>query len=191
METKLLISKNMTIDQVFKDFPDKSQKLKQIMTNAGLNCGGCCSSDSETIEEGIMSHGMSQQDLDNLLRSLNKALFEAGTAPVTNGKKENISFTKYAAEKCKSYRKNPDHMFKVTLHEGSCGWTYQFKFHESKNENEEVLEDNGVKILINKNDVDKLKGMVIDYVDGLQDAGFKVTNPNVKGTCGCGSSSKF
>jgi len=30
--------------------------------------------------------------------------------------------------------------------------------------------------------------MVIDYVDGMQNAGFKILNPNVKGTCGCGSS---
>ena len=45
-----------------------------------------------------------------------------------------------------------------------------------------------MKILMNENDVDKLRGTVIDYVDGLQGAGFKILNPNVKGTCGCGTS---
>ena len=79
-------------------------------------------------------------------------------------------------------------MFKISLVEGSCGWTYEFKFKESKGPGEIVFEDKGVKILMNENDVDKLRGTVIDYVDGLQGAGFKILNPNVKGTCGCGTS---
>ncbi|MAF51246.1 MAG: iron-sulfur cluster assembly accessory protein [Nanoarchaeota archaeon] len=182
MQEELLISKDMTIDDVFQNFPSKAQKLAQIMTNVGLSCVGCNASTFETIEQGMKVHGMSQKEVTSLVKELNTVLKEKEES------QEDIKFTDFAAEKCKGFRKENSHMFKVGLVKGSCGWTYEFKFKENKEESDLVFEDKGIKILISKEDTEKLKGMVIDYVDGLQGAGFKILNPNVKGTCGCGSS---
>jgi len=188
METQQLqqmISKDMVIDEVFQKFPGKAQKLSQLMSNAGINCVGCHASTDETIEQGMLSHGIPQKEVTILIKNLNEAL-EGADDP-----KEDVKFTEWAAEKCKGFRKKPEHIFKISLSKGNCGYSYSFKFQEAKGENEIVFEDKGVKIAINKEDQDKLSGLVIDYVEGMQGAGFKVNNPNVKGTCGCGSSSKF
>ena len=179
---QMAISMDMTIDEIFQRFPSKAQKLAQLMTNAGLHCVGCQASTFETIEQGMLGHGMSNKDVNSLVNELNQVL---------ESKEENtedIKFTDSAVEKCKTFRKNPNHMFKVALIKGSCGWTYDFKFKEKKEPTEIMFEDKGVKILLDKEHLNKFKGMVIDYVDGLQNAGFKILNPNVTGTCGCGSS---
>jgi iron-sulfur cluster assembly protein len=180
-----IISKNMVIDDIFQKFPGKAQKLSQLMSNAGINCVGCHASTNETIEQGMLSHGLPKKEIEILVKSLNEALNEEDDL------KEDIKFTEWAAEKCKSFRKRPEHMFKITLSKGNCGYSYAFKFKENQEDNELVFEDKGVRVAINKEDVDKLKGLIIDYIDGLQGAGFKINNPNVRGTCGCGHSSKF
>ena len=182
MKSEMAISRDMTIDEIFQRFPSKAQKLAQLMTNAGLHCVGCHASTFESVEQGMLGHGMSIEEVDSLVIELNKTLEER------DENKEDIKFTEIAADKCKSFRKNPNHMFKISLIRGSCGWTYDFKFREKKAPAEVMFEDKGVKILLDKEQLDKFKGMVIDYVDGLQNAGFKILNPNVTGTCGCGSS---
>ena len=152
------------------------------MTNAGLHCVGCSASTFETIEQGMTGHGMTQKEVNSLVNELNQSLEDK------EENTEDIKFTEVAAQKCKQFRKNSSHMFKVSLMKGSCGWTYDFKFREKKQPTEQEFEDKDIKILLDKEHLDKFKGMVIDYVDGMQNAGFKVLNPNVKGTCGCGSS---
>jgi iron-sulfur cluster assembly protein len=51
-----------------------------------------------------------------------------------------------------------------------------------------VFEDKGIRLLIDNSSLPYVQGSTIDFVDGLQGAGFKVENPNVIAACGCGSS---
>jgi iron-sulfur cluster assembly protein len=51
-----------------------------------------------------------------------------------------------------------------------------------------VFEDKGIRLLVDRASLPYVRGSVIDFVDGLQGAGFKVDNPNVIAACGCGSS---
>ncbi|MBS3055786.1 MAG: iron-sulfur cluster insertion protein ErpA [Candidatus Aenigmarchaeota archaeon] len=71
---------------------------------------------------------------------------------------------------------------------GCAGFTYHFAFEEKPKETDNVVEDKDVKIFLNKFSIERLKGSTIDYYDALQGSGFVITNPNVKGTCGCGHS---
>ena len=59
------------------------------------------------------------------------------------------------------------------------------------NADDQVFPGEGVEIHVNKADVSRLLGSEIDYVDGLNGAGFKISNPNVKGSCGCGKSQSY
>ena len=52
----------------------------------------------------------------------------------------------------------------------------------------EVFEDHGLRILVDTPSLPYVRGAIVDYVEGLQGAGFKVENPNVIAACGCGSS---
>ncbi|OJV09481.1 MAG: hypothetical protein BGO14_03500 [Chlamydiales bacterium 38-26] len=74
---------------------------------------------------------------------------------------------------------------------GCSGFEYVLDFSEKAEENDEVFVSNGIEIHVEKNMVPRLLGSEIDYVDGLQGAGFKISNPNVRSSCGCGSSHNY
>jgi iron-sulfur cluster assembly accessory protein len=71
---------------------------------------------------------------------------------------------------------------------GCAGFQYSMDFEQSAKEGDITLEQNGVKLYVDSMSSMYLQGVTIDYVVGLQGAGFKFNNPNAKNTCGCGSS---
>ena len=70
---------------------------------------------------------------------------------------------------------------------GCAGFSYDLYFDEGTQVDRQV-EIGGVKVVVDEMSLMYLVGVEIDYVEGLQGAGFKFNNPNVKSTCGCGSS---
>ena len=70
---------------------------------------------------------------------------------------------------------------------GCAGFSYDLYFDEGT-EVDRHCEIAGVKVIVDEMSLMYLVGTEIDYVEGLQGAGFKFNNPNVKSTCGCGSS---
>ena len=70
---------------------------------------------------------------------------------------------------------------------GCAGFSYDLYFDEPA-EVDRQFEVQGVKVVVDEMSLMYLVGTEIDYVEGLQGAGFKFNNPNVKTTCGCGSS---
>ena len=70
---------------------------------------------------------------------------------------------------------------------GCAGFSYDLYFDEPA-EVDRQFAIQGVKVLVDEMSLMYLVGVEIDYVEGLQGAGFKFNNPNVKSTCGCGSS---
>lgn len=82
-----------------------------------------------------------------------------------------------------------DHGLRVAVTSGGCsGYSYGLDFEKQERPEDVVLTIDGVRIYVDAASAQYLNGTVIDYVDGLQDSGFKFNNPNVKGTCGCGTS---
>ncbi|MEK7334011.1 MAG: iron-sulfur cluster assembly accessory protein, partial [Candidatus Binatota bacterium] len=71
---------------------------------------------------------------------------------------------------------------------GCSGYSYHMDFEKEEKPGDTVLEMDGVKVYLDASSSKYLQGTVIDYVSGLQGAGFKFNNPNVKSTCGCGTS---
>jgi iron-sulfur cluster assembly accessory protein len=77
---------------------------------------------------------------------------------------------------------------RVYVEAGGCsGMEYGMAFDERKPE-DEVVQQDGVEVVIDPMSASFLKGSVVDYVDSLQGSGFKIQNPNVHSTCGCGRS---
>ena len=70
---------------------------------------------------------------------------------------------------------------------GCAGFSYDLYFDEGTQVDRQI-ELGGVKVVVDEMSLMYLVGVEIDYVEGLQGAGFKFNNPNVKSTCGCGSS---
>lgn len=71
---------------------------------------------------------------------------------------------------------------------GCAGLSYDLRFQKNSYENDIVIEQGGIKIFVNKESVDFIKGINIDYIDTLKESGFKYHNPNAKSSCGCGTS---
>jgi iron-sulfur cluster assembly protein len=77
---------------------------------------------------------------------------------------------------------------RVGVRGGGCsGFQYQLAFDEQR-ENDVVFESHGLKLLVDGESLQFVRGSTIDYEESLQGAGFKVDNPNVVAACGCGSS---
>ena len=103
-----------------------------------------------------------------------------------------LLFSDSAAKKVKELideEGNPDLKRRVFVTGGGCsGFSYGFTFDEVQNEDDAVMEKNGVKLLIDPMSYQYLVGAEIDYSEGLEGAQFVIKNPNAQSTCGCGSS---
>ena len=78
---------------------------------------------------------------------------------------------------------------RVSVVGGGCsGSSYQMNFENESNGIDKVYEFDGLKVFVDQASLMYLKGTRIDFVESLEGAGFKFENPNVKSTCGCGSS---
>lgn len=103
-----------------------------------------------------------------------------------------LLFTDSAADKVKSLiveEGNDELKLRVFVTGGGCsGLQYGFTFDEVSNEDDTIMEKNGVKLLIDPMSYQYLIGAEIDYTEGLEGAQFVIKNPNASSTCGCGSS---
>ena len=78
---------------------------------------------------------------------------------------------------------------RVSVVGGGCsGFSYQMNFENDSNAIDKVFDFEGLKVFVDQASLMYLKGTKIDYVETLEGSGFKFDNPNVKTTCGCGSS---
>ena len=102
-----------------------------------------------------------------------------------------INVTDAAAIKLKELlagQQDTDQVLRVAVKGGGCsGFQYALALDKAK-EDDHVFEHNGVSVVVDKLSMQFVFGSEVDYVEGLQGAGFAVNNPNVVAACGCGSS---
>ena len=78
---------------------------------------------------------------------------------------------------------------RVGVESGGCsGLSYKLDFDNFKNDDDELIEHNGIKLLINKKSFLYLAGTTLEFSEGLNGKGFVFKNPNASRTCGCGES---
>lgn len=182
------ITREMTIEEIFTSFPHKSQKLAQEITNAGLHCVGCQAATWETLEAGMLGHGFPESAIEQLLGKLNAILEEK----VDNS---TISMTKRAAEKYKKILAEDGregwHLRFGDRAAGCSGFEYVLDYSQKAKPTDRVFHAEGIEIHVDESAVSRLLGSEIDYVDGLNGSGFKISNPNAKSSCGCGKSQSY
>jgi iron-sulfur cluster assembly protein len=104
-----------------------------------------------------------------------------------------ITFTDKGAEKVKEFLDSQGadmgtSGLRVGVRGGGCsGFQYALAF-DTQRDGDEVFEDHGLRLLVDNPSLPYVKGAVVDYVESLQGAGFKVDNPNVIAACGWGYS---
>ena len=104
-----------------------------------------------------------------------------------------ITFTERGAEKVQEFLASQGAEIntaglRVGVRGGGCsGFQYALAF-DTERDGDTVFEDHDLRILVDNPSLPYVKGAVVDYVESMQGAGFKVDNPNVIAACGCGSS---
>lgn len=183
------IHRKMTIEEILSLFPHKAQRLSQEITAAGLHCVGCHAATWETLEAGMHGHGMADEQIERLVQRLNALLEEKDSDPDT------VTITPRAAKKyleiLEEEQKQGWGMRFAERMAGCNGFEYMLDYSEKALADDVTIESCGIQIHINKNMLKRLLGSEIDFVDGLQGSGFKISNPNVRSSCGCGSSHNY
>jgi len=107
---------------------------------------------------------------------------------------EQITLTESAAQAVKELLTkrellDQDYALRVFVQGGGCsGFQYGMALDNRILSNDMVLDQHGVKMLVDEMSLTYLKGATVDYVDELMGSGFKITNPNAVASCGCGHS---
>ena len=106
-----------------------------------------------------------------------------------------ITLTEKAQDKVKEILLDQPETFaglRIQVVGGGCsGFQYRMGFDKNYNDqNDSIFEFEGLKVFIDKSSLLYMDGSEVDYIEGLHGAGFKFGNPNVTGSCGCGSSFK-
>ena len=183
---KETITKDMTIGEVVAKYPAVIEPLQE----AGVHCVGCHVSYSESLEDGFKGHGMTDEQVDSVIVKLNKAVEE-----YKGDSGKDFIITKKAADKLIETLKENNKEgsgLRIEIVPGGCsGFEYGLELDDSTTDLDSVIEDKGVKIIISKENLQFLKGAKLDYVDSLHGAGFKISNPNVASSCGCGQSFEY
>ena len=114
------------------------------------------------------------------------------TNPAEQAEGQIVALTAKAADKVKEIRGEENiedsYFLRLKVQGGGCsGFSYDLYF-DQQQDIDHAFESHGVKLVCDQMSLMYLMGTEVDYVEGLHGAGFKFNNPNVKSTCGCGSS---
>jgi len=114
------------------------------------------------------------------------------TTPDTKPKAAPVTLTPNAIKKVKEIMAQQDPVpagLRVGVVGGGCsGFSYSMTFENNAGLMDKTFDMDGLKVYVDATSVMYLQGCSVDYVETLEGAGFKFDNPNVKSTCGCGSS---
>ncbi|MEB3120366.1 MAG: iron-sulfur cluster assembly accessory protein [Snowella sp.] len=84
---------------------------------------------------------------------------------------------------------SPDKGIRVGVNDGGCnGYQYTLDIAQAPNPDDLIEQQGKIKIYCDRQSLPLLNGVVIDFVEGLLESGFKFSNPNATDTCGCGKS---
>ena len=106
-----------------------------------------------------------------------------------NAEEPVVRLSPKAVEKIQGMQGQGKGFFTLGITKGGCsGFMYEISLKPERGEEDHLVEQDAVQILVQKSALEFQKGSAIDYKESLQDAGFKIENPNVTKTCGCGHS---
>ncbi|MBI2971745.1 MAG: iron-sulfur cluster assembly accessory protein [Candidatus Aenigmarchaeota archaeon] len=182
------ITKDMTISDILAKYPESAG----IMQAYGLHCFGCHVNVYESLEGGTLGHGMDESVLNSMIQELNDFVSRKQTEQPASQEQGTITLTQAAADKVlglmKAQNKENNGLRVEVLRGGCAGYMYNMDFEEQQQAHDMVIEDKGVRMFVDNQSMEHLKGTEIDYVEGLQESGFKINNPNARSSCGCGKS---
>lgn len=84
---------------------------------------------------------------------------------------------------------NPEYFLRVAVQPGGCsGLRYQLFFDDQPMEGDNIISQGSVQVRVDRMSAPYLKGASVDWLEGLEQSGFTINNPNAAGSCACGDS---
>lgn len=183
MNNKPVITSEMTLTQILELFPDHREELYDALGNAGFCCGCCSQSSSETLKQGMTHHGMTAEEMEEILTQLNEIVSASPASTITLTESAAQKFKEFAVEEGKGGAALRFGLIPTSCH----SFEYLLAFSEKPEEDDQIFESSGIQIHINREMVKALLGTRIDYIEeGAQGGGFAIANPNKRGGGGCG-----
>ncbi len=189
------ISKDTIISEILEKHPTKSRLLTEMLLDFGIHCVGCGASTVETLGQGVLGHGYTEEQLDKLIVDLNKVIEaedDSGSLKVVQTQDFKLTLTDKAIIKVKEsikQRGTENATLRVAVITGGCsGYLYDLQFIDAPSKADLNFKQDGVNVAVDKDSMKDLNGMEIDYIDTLNESGFKFNNPNSEHECGCGKS---
>jgi iron-sulfur cluster assembly protein len=114
-------------------------------------------------------------------------------ATIETGRETTLTLTERAAVKVRALMAQEPageaEVLRVAIRGGGCGgFEYALGFDRGAAEGDDEAEFHGVRVVVDPASAVYLKGATVDFVESLQESGFKIDNPNASGSCGCGHS---
>ncbi len=192
-ESVLKINKDWTISEIFKRFPNHIDELSDVMSDYGLHCAGCNANQFETLAEGIEGHGFDEDLLISLIDDLNNVIKNDKSKSDSSddlliSKSALSKLSDILSRKSKELKKSVYLRVNYNSSDDICYKdVYSLGFESKVSKNDVLVDTNDdvVKIVLAKNDLDYFKGLVVDYVDNEEMTGFKITTSINDGGCGC------
>lgn len=166
----------MLIGDAVSEYPE----VADVFLSYGLHCVGCHVNAYESIEQGSMGHGMSAEEVEEMINETNEYISQMRQP------KEGFSISPKAVQKlhelCAAEGKTGQGLRIVVS--GCCSTpNYELDFDTEKPGDTVFNKD--FTVYLDETSAEKLKGASLDYLETEHGAGFKITNPGIKQTCGC------
>jgi iron-sulfur cluster assembly accessory protein len=191
MHQTQIIHGDMLIGDILNSYPEAAQ----IMEDFGLHCTSCSVNAYEPLGAGARGHGMKDEQVEELISKLN----DMAIGQKNQADPDGLFVTKRAAFKVNEFSKAEEKegwALRITAHPSDDGKepAYAMDFVEKAEKDDKTFDFDDVKVVLNPDSFETLKGSDIDYLQTKFGEGFKITNPNFnKGGCcgggGCSSGS--
>lgn len=172
--TTTVSEKPVTLDMTIGDVVDKYPAAAEVMLGYGLHCVGCAVNPYETIEQGALGHGMSEDMIKGMLDEINLVITKK---PEFELNEEGVTISPSALETLKLIN-DEEHggkaglKVKATKEEG--GLDYYLDLVKAPEEGDKVMEWKGLQIFIDDASLKMMKPSVVDYLKTTEGEGFKV-----------------
>lgn len=167
--TKERLSGDITIAHALEKFP----QIGPILAQYGVHCIGCHISGYESLEEGLMAHGFTEEDIDSILKEMNEAL-EFVPEQVAKPPGKPVELSRIAAEKIRELLKaqgKEGYCLRIRVLPGESN--YWMGFEREKAESDILRELEGIKLILDPESDSQLDNYTIEYIETPEEKGFK------------------
>lgn len=199
------ITKYWPIHKILEEVPSSVEHMMEI----GLNCFMCSANTEERLEEGMLTHGFTPDQVDELVDKINESWAQDRQKQIIKPTEKDflveqiregnkiyyrlagVLISEKAFDALHELQTNSGLQIKVEA--GGCnGYSYLYDYKEAPEDDEQTYTLSGeLDLFINDFTFDKLHGTTIDYESGLKGSGLIFHNPNVADACHCGASVGF